>query len=85
MGQVAFATAYAEEGYLLRIGVAISEAREKAGVSQDVLAKKLRTTQSVISRIEHGNQNLSLSMLAKIAHVLSCDLSVNLYPHQQAA
>jgi len=81
----AFVKAYAEESYLLRIGVAISETRERIGLSQGVLAKKLGTTQSVISRIEHGNQNLSLSMLAKIAYVLKCDLSVNLQPHRQAA
>ena len=44
--------------------------REKAGLSQKDLALKLKTTQSVISRIENGKQNISLDMLQKIANAL---------------
>jgi len=67
-----FAKTYAEVSPLMDIALAIAETRNKAGLSQLELAKKLRTTQSVISRVENGNQNLSMKMLAKIARVLGC-------------
>lgn len=80
-----FIKAYAEVSPLMEVAITISEARDKAGLSQIELAKKLKTTQSVISRIEGGNQNLSLIMLTKIAQVLGCDLKVQLKPHKMAA
>lgn len=80
-----FAKAYEEVSPLMDIAIAIAEARNKAGLSQAQLAKKLKTTQSVISRIENGNQNLSVQMLAKIAHLLGCDLRVQLKPSHLAA
>lgn len=58
---------YALAKMRLEIALQISQAREKAGLTQKELAHKLRTTQSVVSRIESGNQNLSLDMLYKIA------------------
>lgn len=71
---------------LMDIAVAIAGAREKAGLTQAQLASKLGTTQSVISRIEQGNQNLSIQMLSRIASVLHCHLEVGLKPiHRKAA
>lgn len=80
-----FAKIYEEAGYLLSVGVSIARARERLGLSQGKLARKLKTTQSVISRIENGNQNLSLKMLIKIACILHCELSVNITPTKMAA
>ncbi|MFH1194730.1 MAG: helix-turn-helix transcriptional regulator [bacterium] len=54
----------------LNFAIQISKEREKAGISQKDLAYKLKTTQSVISRIENGKQNISLDMLQKIAEAL---------------
>ena len=85
MKRKSFAQAYEEASYLLDIGVAIASVREKIGFSQNELAKKIGTTQSVISRIENGNQNLTLMMLAKIADVLHCELSMQLKPIKMAA
>jgi UDP-N-acetylglucosamine 1-carboxyvinyltransferase len=71
---------------LLEVALTISKARDAAGLSQSQLASRLGTTQSVISRIESGNQNLSLDMLSKIAAVLECHLMVGLKPiHKRAA
>lgn len=73
-------------GPLMRIAVEISRAREQAGLSQFELASRLETTQSVISRIESGNQNLSVEMLTRIASVLNCHLMLGLQPtHKKAA
>jgi ribosome-binding protein aMBF1 (putative translation factor) len=80
-----FAKAHEDASPLMDVALAIVEARNKSGLSQAELAKKLSTTQSVISRIENGNQNLSVKILAKIAQILSCDLTVILRPHRMAA
>ena len=80
-----FVKAYEEISPLMDIAIAISKARNVVGLSQAELAKKLKTAQSVVSRIENGNQNLSVQMLAKIARVLNCDLMMRLKPHKLAA
>lgn len=54
----------------LEAAIQIANEREKAGITQADLAKRLNTTQSVISRIESGKQNLSLDMLQRIAEAL---------------
>lgn len=61
---------YALAKMKLEIALQISDAREKAGLTQKQLATKLHTTQSVVSRIESGNQNLSLDMLYKVAEAV---------------
>lgn len=77
---------YEKVAPLMDVAVAIAAAREKAGLTQTQLASKLKTTQSVISRIEQGNQNLSIQMLSRIASVLGCHLEVGLKPiHRKAA
>ena len=46
-------------------------------MSQRDLAKKLKTSQAVVSRIETMNANPSLSLLKRIAKVLDTNLQVN--------
>jgi ribosome-binding protein aMBF1 (putative translation factor) len=48
----------------------IAEARIHAGLTQEKLAKKLKTKQSSIARIERGTSLPSLSFLFKIAKAL---------------
>ncbi len=56
------------------IGNRISDLRESVGLTQTALAKKLKTTQSAIARLESGNQNISAEMLKKIGHALGKNL-----------
>jgi len=53
-----------------RLGSLISELRHLRGMTQAELAKKLKTSQSAVNRIEKGGQNLSLDMLSRISDVL---------------
>lgn len=76
----AFVKAYREADFLTYIGLSVAQCRDRVNLTQGQLAKKLKTTQSVISRIENGNQNLSVAMLVKIAKVLKCELSFTLKP-----
>ncbi|WP_050183396.1 helix-turn-helix domain-containing protein [Domibacillus robiginosus] len=49
--------------------------RKKLGLTQKQLADRLNTQQSVMSRIETGNHNLTIANLKGIAQVLETDLS----------
>lgn len=53
-----------------KLGALISEIRQIRGLTQSEFAKKLKTSQSAINRIEKGGQNLSLDMLSRISEVL---------------
>lgn len=48
----------------------IAELREGIGMTQAELAKKLKTTQSAVARIESGKQNISAEMIQKISTAL---------------
>lgn len=56
------------------IGIRIADMRETQGITQTDLAKKIKTTQSAIARIETGKQNVSADMLRKISKALGKNL-----------
>lgn len=64
-----FKKVFEEERHRLEIAYKISQLREKKHFSQKQLAEKLDTTQSVIARIEAGQQNLTTDNLQKIASI----------------
>jgi len=53
-----------------KVGAFIREARLEKGVSQEVLAKRIGTTKSVISRMENHAEDVRLSTLQKVALAL---------------
>ena len=59
---------------LRHIGNLIRDLREERGLSQSEFAKKLKTSQSAIARIENGEQNLSTRTLSKISAALNRDI-----------
>ncbi len=69
------------------IGRQIADLRETQGMTQEELAKLLKTTQSAIARIESGKQNVSADMLRKLSKALRKNLitlspgTVNLSVH----
>lgn len=56
------------------IGDRIADVRETIGMTQSDLAKKIKTTQSAIARIESGRQNVSADMLKRIGKALGKNL-----------
>jgi ribosome-binding protein aMBF1 (putative translation factor) len=54
----------------------IIEARIKKGITQEKLAKKMRTKQSVISRLESGRANPSFLFLKKLAEALNTKIKI---------
>jgi len=71
-----FASEY-ESGYQqFKIGVMLKMAREEAGLTQEQLARKLKTKKSAISRIENHAEDIKLSTLEKIAKALGKSLRI---------
>ncbi len=56
------------------------EARMKKGITQKKLANKLKTKQSVISRLETGRGNPTVSFLQKLAAAFDTTLEINFRP-----
>ncbi|GAA0951590.1 UDP-N-acetylglucosamine 1-carboxyvinyltransferase [Nonomuraea longicatena] len=62
------------DDYLVRIGRLIRDARRHRGWTQLQLAEALATSQSAVHRIERGNQNISLEMIARIGEALDSEI-----------
>lgn len=56
------------------IGHRVADMREAAGLTQSELAKKIKTTQSAVARLESGTQNVSTDTLKKISKALGRNL-----------
>jgi DNA-binding XRE family transcriptional regulator len=66
-----------EVGYEnFRIGFLLRQVREELGMTQEEVAKKLRTTKSAISRIENHAEDIRLSTLNRYAEALGRKLHV---------
>lgn len=61
-----------------RIVSSLVEARMASGVSQQELANRIGTQKPNISRIESGQQNISLDTMLKIASALNKDVAIDL-------
>jgi DNA-binding XRE family transcriptional regulator len=53
-----------------KIGFLLKKAREEAGLTQDEIAKKLKTKKSAISRIENHSEDIRLSTLKNYVEAL---------------
>ena len=54
----------------------LKEKREKMGLSQRAIAKKINITQDGYSKIERGYKNPSLKTFSKLAAVLDIDMNI---------
>lgn len=61
-----------------KIGQLISQLRQERNLTQAEFAKRLKTSQSAVNRIEQGKQNLSLETISRISAALGRDIvSIN--------
>ena len=68
-----------EEGYeQFKIGVMLRQAREAEGLTQDELAKRLKTKKTAISRIENHAADIKLSTLERVASALGKRLHIHI-------
>ena len=77
-----FRKGFERERKNLRLGRRIFLIRQKAGLTQAELARRIGTRQSNISRLEQGDYNFTIGMLEKIAKALGSDLKIELTPMQ---
>ena len=68
-----------EAGYAdFKIGVLLRQAREAAGLTQEEVARRLRTKKSAISRIENHADDVRLSTLRRYADAVGATLQIRL-------
>src|ERR1700682_6650086 len=76
-----FARRFEQAGEAWDVALQLAALREQAGLSQRELARKLKTTQQQISRLESPDyEGHSLSMLRRIARVLNAQVRVEFEP-----
>ncbi len=76
-----FREAYAHYGNVLEIGLRVRDLREKAGLTQTQLARRLKVSQQVISRLESGEvDNPTVSTLERIAKATGNNLRLEFEP-----
>ena len=68
-----------EAGYeQFKIGVVLRQAREAAGLTQEELARRLKTKKTAISRIENHAEDIKLSTLERTATALGKRLQISI-------
>jgi len=74
----AFAKGF-DDGYeQFKIGVVLRQAREEAGLTQEELARRLKTRKTAISRIENHAEDIKLSTLERVARALGKRLQISI-------
>lgn len=80
-----FAQRFEQAGEAWDVALQIAALRQQAGLSQKDLARKLKTSQQQISRLESpGYEGHSLSMLRRVAKVLHARVHVVIESHSSA-
>ncbi len=68
-----------DDGYeQFKIGVVLRQAREEAGITQEELARRLKTRKTAISRIENHAEDIKLSTLERVAGALGKRLQISI-------
>ena len=77
MDEPDYSKAYEELGPEFEMARALIEARKKAGLTQEELAARMNTKQSVIARLEAGQGNPSAKTLSRIAAATGTRLRID--------
>lgn len=73
-----FREVYEEEGLKIQISEQIRRRRKAMKLTQAKLAEKIKTDQTVISRIERGHVSVGVDLLQRIAHALEAKITFTL-------
>ena len=81
-----FAERFKRAGEVWDVAMQLAALREKAGLSQKQLARKLKTSQQNISRLESPDyEGHSLAMLRRIAGALNQRVEIRFVPIRRSA
>ena len=73
-----FARDYNEGYEQFKVGIMLKQARESAGLTQEELARRLKTKKTAISRIENHAEDIKLSTLERVATALGKQLKIKI-------
>ena len=73
-----FARDYYEGYEQFKVGIMLKQARESAGLTQEELARRLKTKKTAISRIENHAEDIKLSTLERVATALGKQLKIKI-------
>lgn len=73
-----FRRLYDDADIELKVAYEITKARGAAKVTQGELARRIKSKQQTVSRIEQGGQNLTLVTLNRIARALKGSLQIRI-------
>ncbi len=73
-----FWVGYEERLETFKLGTLLKQARLDAGLTQEQIAKRLKTTKSVVSRMENHSTDIRLSTLDKFAKAVGRKIHVAL-------
>lgn len=76
---------YEALGEEFALAAAVIEARSRAGLTQQQLAKKMGTTQPAIARLESGRTPPSLRTLERLAQATGSRLTIKFEPKDRPA
>ncbi len=79
-----FAEAYDALELEYQLANQMLKARSRAGLTQDIVAERMGTTRSAISRLESAGKKHapSIATLQRYAQAVGCDLKVQLVPQK---
>jgi len=78
-----FAEAYDALALEYQVANQMLKARSRAGLTQDVVAERMGTTKSAVSRLESaGKHTPSLATLRRYAQAVGCELQVKFVRHK---
>lgn len=69
-------TRFEEEAYSFYFGQALRDTRKEAKVTQSELARRVGTSKSYISKVEHGNILPSIGAYCRLLHALGRDIEI---------
>ncbi len=82
-GRKGFAESYEALELEYHVADQLLKARARAGLTQDVVAERMGTTKSAVSRLEAaGKHTPSLATLRRYARAVGCNLQVKLVPEK---
>lgn len=79
-----YETAYAEAGIALELARVVYEARTRAGITQTELARRMKSHQSVVARIENAGTLPSITTLDRLARALGMHLRIGVGDGERA-
>lgn len=72
------------ESAKLKVATKLTEMRETMGLTQAELAKKMKVSQQLVSRIESGDDNITIETLVRFLYMIGITLKIDVEKRKKA-